>query len=138
MKGPGRSGTASAILILGGVLAASCFSSDADPTGVLPDECASLAQQAGVPDGETVVGILDFAFVPATVTVEAGERITWVNCEPGAGEGGIVHTTTADDGRWDSPLLARGEIFQQVIGDAGSFTYHCAPHPFMTGTVVVE
>lgn len=116
-------------------LAAACFSGDADPSGILPDDCAALAEQAGIPTGTTVVGIRDFEFIPATVTVTRGQSVAWVNCEP---EGGVAHTSTADDGGWDSPLLARGEVFLQVIGDPGSHTYHCAPHPFMTGTVVVE
>lgn len=36
------------------------------------------------------------------------------------------------------PLLGLNESWEQVFVDEETWTYHCHPHPFMTGTVVVS
>ena len=78
------------------------------------------------------VGIVDFEFQPATLTIEPGQTVTWVNC------GDQAHTTTSDGGVWDSDLLFPGETFTRTFGAAGTFPYHCTPHPVMQGTIIVE
>lgn len=85
--------------------------------------------------GSTIVVIRDFAFDPATVRVRPGTKVTWVNCES---RGGESHTSTADGGAWNSPLLPPGATFTREYAAAGSFPYHCTPHPGMRGTVTVE
>ena len=82
--------------------------------------------------GSTLVVIRSFAFGPVDVRVRAGERVTWINCDADP------HTSTGDAGEWSSPLLASGDAFTQTFPAAGEFTYHCEPHPFMTGRVTVE
>jgi plastocyanin len=64
--------------------------------------------------------------------VDAGTTVTWLN------DGFQVHTSTADQGEWDSPLLSSGDSFTFTFSQAGTFAFHCTPHPFMTGTVVVR
>lgn len=123
-------------------LAAACFSDDPDPMQPLPADCRELALDAGVdPDAPNVrvVGMRAFAFVPSEVTVTAGTRVVWVNCEP-PGTAGGEHTSTSDDGIWDSgsPLLARGDTFERVFDEVGTFPYHCVPHSsIMQGSVTV-
>jgi plastocyanin len=82
--------------------------------------------------GSTIVVIRDFVFEPADLRVRAGERVTWINCDVDA------HTSTADAGQWTSPSLAPGDGFTQTFATTGEFPYHCEPHPFMTGRVIVE
>ena len=82
--------------------------------------------------GSTIVIIRDFAFGPGEVRIRAGERVTWVNCDTDS------HTSTSDDGEWDSPFLAPGDAFTHTFEAAGEFDYHCTPHQFMVGRVVVE
>jgi plastocyanin len=108
---------------------AGCFS-ERSATSVGEGECRFPVDE-GVP-GSTVVIIRGFAFEPAEVRVRAGERVTWINCDEES------HTSTADEGAWSSPLLPPGEAFTQEYEAAGEFPYHCEPHPFMTGRVVVE
>jgi plastocyanin len=78
------------------------------------------------------VSISNFAFVPATITVRAGTRVTWTNRQAG-----IEHTVTANDGSFDSGNLSTGSSYSHVFTKAGTYAYHCAIHPFMTGTVIV-
>jgi plastocyanin len=108
---------------------AGCFS-DRAPTAPIEGVC-TLPVGEGVP-GSTLVVIQRFAFGPADVRVRVGERVTWVNCDTDA------HTSTADAGQWASPLLAPGDAFTQAFATPGEFPYHCEPHPFMTGRVIVE
>ena len=82
--------------------------------------------------GANGVTIANFAFAPQSITVAPGQTVTWTNKDS------IAHTVTADKGDWDSKNLAPGATFQQKFDQAGTFTYHCAIHPFMTGTVVVK
>ncbi|MGK2962177.1 MAG: plastocyanin/azurin family copper-binding protein [Gemmatimonadaceae bacterium] len=85
--------------------------------------------------GSTIVVIRDFNFSPAQVSVAPGGKVTWVSCEPPGSES---HTSTADAGAWSSPLLAPGATFTRQFGAAGTFAYHCEPHPGMRGSVVVQ
>ena len=84
--------------------------------------------------GATLIFIRDFTFQPASVRVKAGGTVAWVNCEPTA----IPHTSTSDGGVWNSASLAPAASFIRNFPTAGSFPYHCAIHPSMKATVIVE
>jgi plastocyanin len=114
--------------------AAACFSSRSpvdpnDNTG----ECR-FSPGSMVP-GTTVIAIKALLFQPAEVPIRSGGTVTWVNCET---EGFEAHTTTGDQGEWSSPTMISGDVFSHTFPQPGRFTYHCSPHPFMTGAVVVE
>jgi LPXTG-motif cell wall-anchored protein len=78
------------------------------------------------------VSIQNFAFAPSSITVNAGDTVSWTNHD------GVKHSSTADDGSWDTGLLARGQSGSHTFTQAGTYTYHCVPHPNMTATVVVR
>jgi plastocyanin len=75
--------------------------------------------------------IQNFAFSPNPITIALGSTVTWTNLD------GVAHTVTADDGSWGSSTLGQGATYSHVFTSPGSYTYHCAIHPFMKGTVVV-
>jgi LPXTG-motif cell wall-anchored protein len=75
--------------------------------------------------------IKDFSFSPATVTVTAGETITWTN------DGPTGHSATADDGSFDTGILSQGHSGSHTFTTPGTYSFHCTPHPFMQGKVVV-
>jgi plastocyanin len=108
---------------------AGCFSERAATAPV--EGVCSLPVGEGVP-GSTLIVIRRFTFEPLDVRVRAGERVTWVNCDLEA------HTSTADVGQWASGLLSPGDGFTQTFSTTGEFSYHCEPHPFMIGRVIVE
>jgi plastocyanin len=72
------------------------------------------------------------AFNPNPVSVSTGATIIWMNDDT------IAHTSTANGGSWDSGILAPGATFSQTFTSVGTFTYHCAIHPNMVGTVTVQ
>jgi plastocyanin len=94
---------------------------------------------------QLAVAVQDFSFAPGSVTVAKGTTVTWSNNGPTA------HTVTSDVGTWDSGQLASptpggglyggmsaGGAFQFTFTLPGTYLYHCANHPGMTGTVVVN
>ena len=114
--------------------AAACVSERAPATGPdLTGDC-SVALPPSVA-GSTVVVVRDFAFQPATVTIRPGQSVTWVNC---SSSGDPAHTATGDGGSWGSPEFAAGGTYSWTFTQAGSFAYHCEPHPFMVAEVVVR
>jgi plastocyanin len=106
-----------------------CFS---ERSATAPVEGVCTLPVGGGVAGSTIVVIQRFTFASIDVRVRAGERVTWLNCDLES------HTSTADGGGWASPLISPGEAFTQTFLVAGEFTYHCEPHPFMTGRVIVE
>jgi plastocyanin len=95
---------------------------------------ALVALTAAAPSAATgnVVHIHDDAFVPPSLSVKAGDKITFVNDDDDA------HTATADDASWDSEGLNQGQKWTHVFTKAGKVAYHCTVHPMMHGTIVVD
>ena len=109
-------------------MAAASPAADASP---MADE-SQAAEASECPAGvANEVGIHDFAFEPADMSVAVGTTVTWSN------EGPSDHTVTADDGSFDSGTVTAGSSFANTFDTAGTFTYHCSIHPQMTGTITV-
>ena len=73
-------------------------------------------------------------FVPSSVTVRAGNLVTWNVKEKSA-----THSITADDGSFDScqiPYVLSGP-FTVRFSQPGTFKYHCRVHSGMRGEVKV-
>jgi amicyanin len=118
--------------------AGACFSERQPATGPPSGSTGNCTIPINSPIvGATVaiVAIRNFGFHPQTLTVKSGTTVTWVNCEP---QGIDAHTTTSNTAVWDSPFLVPGETYSHTFEQAGSFDYHCEPHPFMEGAVVVQ
>lgn len=94
---------------------------------------AIVACSAGPAAAEDhIVTMRGLEFVPASISVKAGDTITWVN------EDVMPHTTTSGDGAWDSgEIEAGGEWTLTVESDFGG-GYVCAYHPTMTGEISVN
>jgi len=92
------------------------------------DESPTLHTAATSTDSVT---ISDFKFEPKEITVSVGDTVTWTNQGPAA------HTATADDGSFDTGNLVKGASGSYKFTEAGTFKYHCTPHPFMKATVTV-
>ena len=117
------------VMGLAGAALAGCFSEHTAAATAVEGSC-TFPLGEDVP-GSTIVVIQDFTFQPADLQVPAGGRVTWVNCDTDS------HTSTADGDQRSSPLLAPGDRFTQTFPTPGEFPYHCQPHPFMTGRVIV-
>jgi len=78
------------------------------------------------------VSIAGFAFGPQSITVKAGDAVTWTNND------GAAHTVTFKDGSASSKSLSPGMAFTRTFDRPGTYAYACSFHPYMTGTVIVQ
>ena len=103
--------------------------------GTAKPAAADTAQRAVAPGaaaGATAVRIADLTFDAKTVRVRAGTTVRWTNGDQ------LQHSVTADNGGFDSGLIEPGRSYERVFDRPGDYAYHCTPHPFMTGHVIVE
>lgn len=80
------------------------------------------------------INIQNFAFSPAKVTVKKGTKVTWTNKDS------TKHDISPDDGGLSFPkseLLGQNESHSFTFTAAGTYSYHCSPHPYMKGTIEV-
>ena len=80
----------------------------------------------------TVVKIHNMKFNPATLTVAAGSKVTWVN------EDESPHTVTDKGKVFRSAALDTKDSFSYTFAAPGEFTYFCTIHPMMVGKIVVK
>ncbi len=71
-------------------------------------------------------------FLQVTLEIAVGTTIEWKNEDP------VPHTVTADDNSFDSGPIENGQVWRYTFTRPGTYAFHCTPHPFMTGTVVVK
>ena len=79
-----------------------------------------------------IIRIQSFTFVPAEVTVAAGDTIVWSNSDF------VPHSATARDTSWDSKSIAANQSWKLAARGAGRHDYYCVFHPNMRGTIVVR
>jgi plastocyanin len=77
---------------------------------------------------------LHLGFDPAKITIVIGfnNTVVWKN------EDSDWHTAHSNIPEFNSGLIESGASFTHVFQRAGTFPYHCDPHPWMTGLVIVK
>lgn len=78
------------------------------------------------------VSITKTGFVPARVTINHDDSVTWRNTDTKA------HQVVANGGSFASPILDPGKTYTHAFHGGGTFRYHDALHPALKGTVVVR
>lgn len=78
------------------------------------------------------VKITATAFTPASVTINTGDAVKWTNSDT------KNHQVVANNGAFASPTIAAGKTYTHVFDTAGTYRYHDALHPSLTGKVVVN
>jgi plastocyanin len=89
----------------------------------------------GPPSGEPKqISIDNFKYVPDTLTIPAGTKVTWTNHDD------MPHTVTSTGKPkvLDSEALDTDDRFSHVFAEPGTYTYVCTIHPKMSGQVIVE
>jgi plastocyanin len=79
---------------------------------------------------ETKSLIKDFNF--ASLTIEAGTTVTWVNADD------EPHTVASDAGLFRSGGLDTNESFSYKFDKPGTYRIYCTIHPRMVATIVVK
>jgi plastocyanin len=99
------------------------------------DATSSGVRETDAP-GDVEVDIQMFEFGDEVVEIAVGETVTWTNRDA------TRHTVTGGrdgeaDGAFELTFEGRGDTASVTFDEPGEYHYFCAPHPFMTGTVVV-
>ncbi len=118
-----------AVVAVGVLVLAGCSSSPPAAQPSVTFGSSTTASPAAV--AGDAVGIDNFAFAPATLTVRVGGTVTWTNRDE------EPHTVAATDGSFHSPGMGTGGTYSHTFPTAGTFDYVCSIHPMMHGTVVV-
>ena len=85
--------------------------------------------------GELAMDISDFKFQQNQLVVKKGTIVTWTNQDDVGHD--VSSDSDSDKRGLNSPLLAKGEAYSFTFEEVGTYTYHCRPHPYMTGSVQV-
>lgn len=104
-----------------------------------PNESTSPSSNTTDATNETEVKITirDMAFSPSAVKIKKGTTVTWTNNDT-VGHNVVADSPSSSGGLPTSQaLFAEGETFSHTFETVGTFAYHCAPHPFMKGTIEV-
>jgi plastocyanin len=78
------------------------------------------------------IEVKDFMFMPTTLTVNAGDKVTWVNKDD------EPHTVVSDTGMFRSGAMDTDESFSFKFDKPGTYHFTCSIHPRMVGTIVVK
>ncbi len=78
------------------------------------------------------VTVQNSSFKPSTLTVNVGQTVVWKNLDI------IDHQIQADDNSFKSPILEKNSTYSFTFNQKGTFTYHCAIHSNMKGTIIVK
>ena len=98
-------------------------------TLLMPLAATAAASSARIANCPPAIG----CFNPNPIRVALGDTVTWTN------NTGVTHTATSDTGAWDTGNVApAGTSGAITFNSAGTFTYHCAIHASMTGSVIVS
>ena len=103
----------------------------------MSSHCQGYGPGPGNYSATNAVVIGSYSFNPQTLKVQVGTTVTWTNLDT------VAHsvesgTPEAPAGLFRSELLSPTESFNYTFNLPGTFIYYCGPHPYMTGTIVVE
>tara|TARA_R110002050_G_scaffold165005_2_gene295231 strand:+ start:762 stop:1085 length:324 start_codon:yes stop_codon:yes gene_type:complete len=82
---------------------------------------------------EIVVEIYKKQYIPAEVTIEAGDTVIWKNIEKRQYHNVWFKQLDKEEPDYFFP----DETYQRSFEQAGEFSYECGPHPMMKGRVIV-
>jgi len=92
----------------------------------------ALVLAAPAATATTTVQIKRSGFVPAAITINQGDSVTWTNMDT------VDHQVVANGGSFASPILKPGKSWTHTFNNGGTFHYHDSLHPTLKGTVTVR
>ena len=96
---------------------------------------AQRHRDAGTPEkaDKYQVTIDNFNFAPATLTVPAGAKVTWVNRDDAPHK-----VASAGKAFPASPVLDTADGYSFNFAKPGTYDYFCSLHPHMVGKIIVQ
>lgn len=97
----------------------------------------TTASEGGPAQAAAKVSIKNFEYVPASVTIKSGGKVTWTNQDTAphnaenTGEPGPVEFKTKTP-------LNKGDSDSVTFSKPGTYSYYCIYHRFMKADVIVK
>ncbi len=114
------------------IIVASSGKKDSTDTSMSNNQNTSNSAPSGAIATDKV-DISNYMFGPADIKVKVGTNVTWTNHDS------VSHSVASDDGKMpSSKLFAKDQTYIYTFTKAGVYKYHCSPHPYMHGSVLVE
>ncbi|MEP6571652.1 MAG: cupredoxin family copper-binding protein [Gemmatimonadota bacterium] len=82
--------------------------------------------------GKVTETMKNLAFTESRIEIPAGTTVEWRNDDQ------LPHTVTAEDGSFESGPIEGGAVWRHTFTKPGTYAFHCTPHPFMKGMIVVR
>lgn len=97
----------------------------------------AIALASYIISSSTYVTIGNYEYRPRELTIKAGSTVTWINTDL------YVHTVRAGTPEKPSEEFNSGDlglmgIYSHTFTKLGTYEYHCQPHPYMHGKIIVE
>jgi plastocyanin len=92
----------------------------------------ALVLAAPASTATSTVQIKSTGFVPAAVTVNQNDSVTWTNTDT------KDHQVVANGGSFASAILKPGKTYTHAFRAGGTFRYHDGLHPTLKGTITVR
>jgi amicyanin len=99
------------------------------PTPNAPTATSNQSATSGTVTAD--VGIVNFKFSPAMLTVKVGTTVVWTNNDS------IAHSVNFATGGINSNVLNQNDQFTYTFTTPGTYDYICSIHPFMHGSITV-
>jgi plastocyanin len=96
------------------------------------DAMRAVIEAAPATGEEVRTDIERFAYPEYRIVVSRGATIEWTNRDA------VMHTVTADDGSWNPGAISPGSSWRARFDEPGIYPFHCGPHPYMKGAVIVR
>ena len=126
------------VVALVSVVAASSGKKNPSTGSANNDNSSKTSTMNNAPTASTAVAadkvdINNYMFGPGDIKIKVGTIVTWTNHDS------VRHNIVSDDNMMpDGKLIAKDETYTYTFTKAGTYKYHCAPHQYMHGSVVVE
>ena len=122
-----------AVIVIVAVIASMSGQKSSSSTQTNNNTAPSMSASSSNAVAADKVDINNFMFGPADIKVKVGTTVTWTNHDT------VRHNVVSDDGMMpDGKLIAKDETYSYTFTKAGTYKYHCSPHPYMHGSVTVE
>jgi plastocyanin len=95
--------------------------------------CGTSAGAVAAPAAKVHTVVIEgMRFIPAELSVNAGDTVNWKNKDA------FPHTVTSEGKQFDSRDIAPGGSWKLVASRRGSIAYVCTLHKTMKGTLSVK
>jgi len=105
---------------------------EADPPDATDEPVATPAPEPEARAAATRTVLMeDIKFKPRKIRIDPGDTVQWENRDEAR------HDALGENGRFETPIIDRGETSSHTFDSKGRFPYFCSIHEGMTGTIQV-